>query len=366
MSAMPVSRPHSVRRKASRFVPVAVAGSGLGEVRWCSAIRKAYDNTGAILREDSLTLGLSPAARYPVPMPRLASTFVCLALLIAACIPADQVQPTTTIANGVPVPSTTSSTLSLHPDGFGGHITVGIDATPTTLNPFDADALEATRIVGNAVWATVYDIDPLTWERIPDNVTALPASYDGGIKTNADGSMTVQYQVARRATWSDGVPMTGADLAFTAETMRDLASAGNPNVDPVMASVVSTDSLDQIAWVTFAEPSLAFEDALWIILPSHALEGIGIANSDATTWPSGGPFRVDGSDLMSLVRNPNYWKSDEAGRQLPYADSLSFVESGNDPVESFPVARLTSRNCQRLQTRSVVSLIWRRTAPNFR
>jgi ABC-type transport system substrate-binding protein len=268
-------------------------------------------------------------------MPKLASTFVCLALLIAACTPADEVQPTTTVANGVPVPSTTSSTLSLPPDGFGGHISVGIDATLTTLNPFDPGALEAARIVGNAVWATVYDIDPLTWERIPDNVTALPTSYDGGIKANADGTMTVQYQVARRATWSDGVPMTGADLAFTAEAMRDLASAGNPNVDPVMASVVSTDSVDQIAWVTFAEPSLSFEDALWIILPSHALAGTDIATSDAATWPSGGPFRVEGGDLMSLVRNPNYWKSDEAGRQLPYVDSISFVESGDDPVELF-------------------------------
>ena len=268
-------------------------------------------------------------------MPKLASTFVCLALLIAACTPADGVQPTTTAANGVPVPSITSSTLSLPPDGFGGHISVGIDATPTTLNPFDPGALEAARTVGNAVWATVYDIDPLTWERIPDNVTALPTSYDGGIKTNEDGTMTVQYQIARRATWSDGVPMTGADLAFTAEAMRDLASAGNPNVDPVMASVVSTDSVDQIAWVTFAEPSLSFEDALWIILPSHALAGTDIATSDAATWPSGGPFRVEGGDLMSLVRNPNYWKSDEAGRQLPYVDSISFVESANDPVGPF-------------------------------
>ncbi len=147
--------------------------------------------------------------------------------------------------------------------------------------------------------------------------------------------MTAQYQVARRATWSDGVPMTGADLAFTAGAMRDLALAGNPTVDPVMASVVSTDSLDQIAWVTFADPSLTFEDALWIILPSHVLSGTDIATSDAMTWPSGGPFRVEGRDLMSLVRNPNYWKSDEAGRQLPYADSVSFVESGSDAVGPF-------------------------------
>ncbi len=288
-----------------------------------------------MLRDGTHTLGLAPMARYPVPMPKLASAFVCLALLITACTPANEAQPTTTAANGVPATSTISSTVSLPPDGFGGHITVGIDSAPTTLNPFDPDALESTRIVGNAVWATVYDIDPLTWERIPDNVTAMPTSYDGGIKTNADGTMTAQYQVARRATWSDGVPMTGADLAFTAVAMRDLALAGNPTVDPAMASVVSTDSVDQIAWVTFADPSLTFEDALWIILPSHVLAGTDLATSDATSWPSGGPFKVEGGDVMSLVRNPNYWKSDEAGRQLPYADSVSFVASGNDPVELF-------------------------------
>lgn len=332
MTAMATSRPHSEEPNASRFVPVAVAGSELDEVFRSFAIYEAYDQRCRELARDAFKKGLTPLTLYPALMPRYASVLVCLTFVIAACTPGGDA---TTTTNALPTPSTTTSTVNSPPDGFGGTLTIGIDVAPTTLNPFGPNGSGSTRIVGNAVWATVYDIDPVTWERIPDNVTALPSSFDGGIKTNADGTMTVQYQVARRATWSDGVPMTGADLAFTAEAMRDLALAGNPTVNPIMASLVGTDSLEQIAWVTFAEPTLVFEDALWIILPSHVLSGADISSSDATEWPSGGPFTVDSDDAMSFVRNPNYWKSDSEGKQLPYADSISFVPFGDDALSPF-------------------------------
>lgn len=74
------------------------------------------------------------------------------------------------------------------------------------------------------MWATVYDLDPETWDKIPDNVTSLPTQSSGAIVDNGDGTATVQYQIVPRATWSDGMPMTGADLAFTAEAMRILHS----------------------------------------------------------------------------------------------------------------------------------------------
>lgn len=264
---------------------------------------------------------------------------LALALFAAACTP-DTDETTTSIA-------TTSSTTTLPqattttspPDGFGGLATVGIPFGLETLNPFHSGGTEAGRLVGNALWATVYDIDPDTWERIPDNVSALPSTIDGAIEINDDGSMTVQYQIPRTATWSDGQPISGADLAFTAEAMRDLAFAGNSTVDPIMRTVVSTDSVEQVAWITFSEADLSFEDALWIILPSHALDGVDLQNgTDGSDWPSGGPFMVDafvpGGDI-SLVRNPNYWKIDTSGRQLPYLDRLVFTSTNGQDGAAF-------------------------------
>ncbi|MGI9584017.1 MAG: ABC transporter substrate-binding protein, partial [Acidimicrobiia bacterium] len=188
---------------------------------------------------------------------------------------------------------------------------------------------------------TVFDIDPETWERIPDTVTTLP-SEAGGIEVNEDGTMTVRYELRSDARWSDGVAISGADLAFTAEAMRDMALSGSGGVDPVMATVTATDSVEQIAFITFAEPTLAFEDALWIVLPSHSLAGVDLlTGTDGSDWPSGGPFIVDEFDSTShlaLVRNEFYWKTDASGESLPYLDGLSFEKTaatgsfGQEPI----------------------------------
>ncbi len=266
-------------------------------------------------------------------MPRYALLLVAVALSVVACTP-DGGGTTTTAAGPVITTPSSSTTTTGPPDGFGGHITIGLEAPVTSLNPFASDFFGGSASAGNAVWATVYKVDPLTWQKIPDTVTSLPTQGDGGIVDNGDGTITVQYQVVPRATWSDGVPITGADLAFTAEAMRDLAMAGNPHVDPIMANVVATNSVEQVAWVTLQDATLAFEDALWIILPSHVLADVNIATSSGVTWPAGGPFMVHNGDPASMTRNPNYWKTDGAGRQLPYADSLSFVATGVDATAS--------------------------------
>ncbi|KAA3641806.1 MAG: hypothetical protein DWP92_00565 [Armatimonadetes bacterium] len=262
-------------------------------------------------------------------MPTIRMFCVAVALVATACTPGTA-DTTTTAANSLPsTPSSTTSTTS-PPDGFGGEIRIGVEGALTSLNPFSEDFYVGASVAGNAVWATVYDIDPDTWEKIPDNVTSLPTQSGGGIVDNGDGTVTIQYQIAPRATWSDGVPMTGADLAFTAEAMRDLALNGNPRVDPIMARVVDTDSVEQVAWVTFENPTLAVEDAMWIILPAHAVADSNLATVDGLSWPSGGPFMIKNGDPTSMTRNPNYWKTDDAGRQLPYAASLSFVSVGSE------------------------------------
>jgi ABC-type transport system substrate-binding protein len=278
----------------------------------------------------------------------LAASFVVLA---AACTESSgdtattsgsQPSATTTVpfvtTTTVPVTTTTEA-----PDGFGGEVTVGVDFPIETLNPFASNAF-GVRTYGNLVWATVYDVDPDTWNRIPDVVEAMP-SKSGGITVNDDGAMYVTYRIISEATWSDGEPITGFDLAFTAATMRDMALAGEGNVDPVMATVIGTEGDGKSATIVFSEPSLAFEDALWIILPSHVLGDIDLVNgTDGTDWPSGGPYVVDEFDdfgEMHFVRNDRYWKSAD-GRPLPYLDAVTILATtepgsqGDEPTSPIP------------------------------
>lgn len=282
---------------------------------------------------------------YPSPMRR---RVVLLALLIvtAACTPgSDEPTSTTESLSGsttrtVVDPSTSSSSTTEPPDGLGGELVIGQQESIASLNPFAPDFFGG-RVAGNLVWATIYDIEPGSWSRVPDAVTVLPSRGDG-IELNDDGTMTVRYEVRSGARWSDGLPITGEDLAFTAEAMRDLAVRGVGNVDPVMATVVATDAVDRLAFITFERPTLAFEDALWIILPSHALEGVDLVDgTDGTDWPSGGPFVVDSFDpfvSVRFVRNDFYGRSDEQGRGLPYLDAVTITQTteegfqANEPV----------------------------------
>jgi ABC-type transport system substrate-binding protein len=278
-------------------------------------------------------------------MRRIAFVAAVLMLLAAACTPSTgDTAPTslpvsTTTTLPPPVTSTIGATTTTTeaPDGFGGSVTIGVDFPPETLNPFAPNAF-GIREYGNLVWATVYDIDPDGWDRMPDAVEAMP-SKSGEVFVNDDGTMSVTYRIVNEATWSDGEPITGFDLAFTAAAMRDMAVAGEGNIDPVMATVIGTEGDGKSATIVFSEPTLAFEDALWIILPSHVLEGVDIVNeSDGTDWPSGGPFVLDDFDSfkeLRFVRNENYWKSVD-GRALPYLDAVTILattEPGSQGAE---------------------------------
>lgn len=243
-----------------------------------------------------------------------------LSVVAAGCTPEESSTTTATTPTST-LPSITTTTSAPRPS-----VTVGIQDANYDFNPFTNFDNPSQRVVGNAVWATVYDIEPETWERIPDVVLALPSQTPGGVELHDDGSMTVQYQVNPDARWSDGTRISGADITFTAETMRDFAAAGNPAVDPIMASVTGTDSAQNVGWITFSEQSLAFEEAFWVILPSHALDDADLTTSSGFDWPSGGPFRgIQGSEGSELEVNPFYWKVNDQGESLPLIESLTFT-----------------------------------------
>jgi peptide/nickel transport system substrate-binding protein len=275
-------------------------------------------------------------------MGRLATLCLVFAVVIAACTSTSGSRAATTVAMTTIPPTTMVTTPTEPPDGYGGEVIIGASLPVTTLNPFSENAPLSANLAGQAVWATTYDILPDSWERVPDIITSLPTRTPGGIEIAEDGSMTVRYQVEQNAVWSDGIPITGADIAFTAEKMAALALGGSQNIDPIMASVIATSSLDRIARITFSEASFAFEDALWVVLPSHAIdEATDLGKADGFVWPSGGPFVVAQSQeprSLSLERNLNYWKTTANGDQLPYLERLTFASG--EAVDMFSNRRV--------------------------
>ena len=160
--------------------------------------------------------------------------------------------------------------------------------------------------------------------------TQVPSVRNGGIKVAADGkTMTVTYRLRPGVKWSDGQPLTSADVKFTWEAVKnpkfiaeskdgteDIASIETPNATTVVVNYkrVAPDFMSTL--FTFG------------ILPKHALEGKDLNTDSYNEKPLGtGPFRVKEfrrGQYVILERNPFYWRKDSKGVQLPYLDGMIF------------------------------------------
>ena len=155
--------------------------------------------------------------------------------------------------------------------------------------------------------------------------------------TSADGR-TFTLTLRKGVTFSDGVPFTSADVLFSFRVLYD------PDVNSVITSGVLVQGKPlqvsapdpQTVVVTLPAP---FAPGLQLldnvpILPKHQLEAALDARTFRDAWgvstPPGtmaglGPFVVTGfvpGQSVTLTRNPRYWRTDAAGAQLPYLDSI--------------------------------------------
>ncbi|MCL1597849.1 MAG: ABC transporter substrate-binding protein, partial [Actinomycetia bacterium] len=233
---------------------------------------------------------------------------------------------TTTTTTVLPA-TTTTEPMPAQP--YGGEAVIADDEEPPTLNPFVAGGDKAiVSLIGQGYLTGVQEIDGETLELIPELVTELPTTANGGVTLNVDGTMTVRYTIKDEAQWEDGTPISGEDFLFTLETILD------PDL-PIDRTTYEDIYLDSIVVgaktfeYTLASPTTLYELIFGTILPKHSIDGSDFATDwNDQMWASGGPFRFDewiNGESIKLVRNDNYWKTDaETGQQLPYLDSVVF------------------------------------------
>jgi peptide/nickel transport system substrate-binding protein len=214
------------------------------------------------------------------------------------------------------------------PPTRGGQLTAGLRADPRSFNGLVA-ADESTALVSSLLQSRLVQINRATFELEPGLAETWEMTPDGR-----------QYTLHLRSglTWSDGVPLTSADVLFTLQAARDkrvessLADGLVAGGQPIEASAPD----DRTVVLTFAAPSgpgLRLFDPL-PILPRHRLEGALAAGTLRTTWQTStppadivgsGPFVLAGYDpgqRVVLARNPRYWRKAEDGTALPYLDRL--------------------------------------------
>lgn len=155
--------------------------------------------------------------------------------------------------------------------------------------------------------------------------------------TSPDG-LTWTLKLRDGLTFSDGVPLTAADVVFTFDALYDpkvgspVASSLRIDDKPITARAADDHTVVLVFPAAFG-PGLSLLDSL-PILPRHKLEGALRAGTFRTAWgvttPPGelaglGPFVISEyrpGERLVFVRNPHYWRRDDHGRALPYLDRI--------------------------------------------
>ena len=246
-------------------------------------------------------------------MRRLAIALAAFGLVIAAC---GQPAPGagTSAAPSATVAATASPTR-------GGTAIVAIWQFPATLAAHYANQT-VTTIVDNGVLeglaATATD-----GQYYPTLATEIPTLANGAAKVSTDGKkLDVTWKLKSGVKWSDGEPLTSADIKYTWEIWMKDPKVNNRTGFSEIESIDLPD--DATAVVHYKSVYAAYPLNFFWLMPKHLLEKeADISKTDYVRRPLGtGPFKVTEfktDESITLEKNPNYR---DAGK--PYLDKVIF------------------------------------------
>ncbi|HEX7163480.1 MAG TPA: ABC transporter substrate-binding protein [Trebonia sp.] len=192
-------------------------------------------------------------------------------------------------------------------------------------NPLDTGAF-ATGTQG-LIYEPLYLYDP------------VKGAYDPWLATGDEASgwhgSTYVINVRSGVNWSDGKPMTGADVAYSINLARQ--NAADPYSANV-ATVANAAAKGNTVTVTFkGTPGYTeFTDYLWKapVLPQHIWSKIPASKiaTDANTHPVGtGPMTLDTANTQEVAyqTNPNWWGTKALGLSFKFKYLVDVVNGSN-------------------------------------
>ncbi len=189
----------------------------------------------------------------------------------------------------------------------GGRITHGVVGTFDSLNPFIVKGLAPTQIRGyviESLMARGYD-EPFT----------LYGLLARSVETDAERSY-VTFVLDPAARFSDGKPVTAADVIFSWEILRD---KGRPNFRTYYSKVTKAEALSERI-VRFDltgsdDRELPLILGLMPVLAKHAIDPATFEDTTLKPIVGSGPYviaEVRAGDSVTLKRDPSYWGRDLA------------------------------------------------------
>jgi peptide/nickel transport system substrate-binding protein len=240
---------------------------------------------------------------------RVAACLACGVLALAAA-PSPNARAEYAIAmHGKPaLPPDFAALPYVNPDApQGGRLVEGALGTFDSLNPLIVLGLPVQAVRGfvvESLMARSYD-EPFT----------LYGLLARSVETD-DARDFVTFSIDPAAHFSDGVPVTAADVVFSWKLLRD---HGRPNHRTYYSKVVRADILDERT-VRFDlsgsnDRELPLILGLMPVLPKHAVDPATFEQTTLAKPIGSGPYLVAAVDIgksVTFKRDPNYW-----GRALP-------------------------------------------------
>ncbi|HLA86571.1 MAG TPA: peptide ABC transporter substrate-binding protein, partial [Anaerolineales bacterium] len=250
----------------------------------------------------------------------LLSLLVLASFVLAACGGAPTEAPAAP-ATEAPAPVATEAPAACQPAGTepiafpdgGKSVTGAWDQEPDSIVPYFTN-------MSYAIWITQLTLAGLgEWDDqgnfVPELAADVPTADNGGV--SADG-LTITWQLKDCLFWSDGEPLTSADVKFTWEAVMDPGTAPTTRTGyDKIASIETPDDLTVV--ITFTELFPPWQTLFTqgpnnagAILPKHILEGeTALESNDFIHMPTvaSGPWVITEwipGDYMTLLPNPNF------------------------------------------------------------
>ncbi|MFG3495063.1 ABC transporter family substrate-binding protein [Streptomyces sp. NPDC047928] len=191
----------------------------------------------------------------------------------------------------------------------GGALRWAVDAMPTTLNAFQADADGATARIAGAVLPSLFTLD----ER---GRPQLNADYlESAEIVEREPKQVVLYKLNQQAVWTDGREIGAPDFVaqWRALSGKDSAywTARNAGYERIQKIERGADDLQ--VRVTFSKPYADWRALFTPLYPKDVMGSPDAFNDGARTAlkATAGPFRPGATDTkagtVTLERNPRWW-----------------------------------------------------------
>jgi len=151
------------------------------------------------------------------------------------------------------------------------------------------------------------------------------------------GDTTYEVKLREGVTWTDGKPLTAADVVFTAELGKRFKSVPYSNLWNYLQSAEATD--DRTVKFTFGASPNYQQWANWVyfnaIVPKHLWENK--SEQDVTAGANDNPvgtgpykYQTHDQDRMVWVKNDGWWGRDKLGLDVKPKYIVDIVNSSNE------------------------------------